>query len=65
MSRPSSQLKRLLTVKQLAEILQVPEDTIYYWRSRGEGPRGFRVGRDVRFRESDVEAWLASQEDKA
>ena len=32
--------------------------TIYDLRSRGRGPRGFRVGRELRFRLSEVDAWL-------
>jgi excisionase family DNA binding protein len=46
-----------LTPEELAEREQVPVSTIYQWRSRGGGPPGFRVGRHVRFRLADVEAW--------
>lgn len=53
-----------LTIKQLAEVLQVPVATIYQWRYLGEGPKGIRVsGRHVRFRRSDVEAFLRERED--
>ena len=31
-------------------------------RSQGRGPRGFRVGRELRFRISEIEAWLARTE---
>ena len=48
----------LLTIRQLAAKLQVPEQTLYAWRTRGEGPPGLRVGRYVRYRPRDVEAWL-------
>jgi hypothetical protein len=34
------------------------------WRHRGEGPRGYRVGRHVRYRRSSVEAWLEEQADR-
>jgi len=54
-------LDRLLTVEDLAEYLNVPIATIYAWRYRGKGPRGFRVGRHLRFREGDVEEWLRRQ----
>lgn len=51
--------EQLLTIRQLAELLQVPISTIYRWRHVGEGPRGIRVsGRHVRYRLSDVEAFL-------
>ncbi len=55
----------LLTIKQLAELLQVPVPTIYRWRHLGEGPRGIRVsGRHVRYRRSDVEAFLQERADQ-
>jgi len=34
----------------------------YDLRSEGRGPRGFRVGRELRFRLSEVEAWITSME---
>jgi excisionase family DNA binding protein len=56
--------EQYLTVKQLAELLQVPVSTIYRWRHLGEGPRGIRVsGRHVRYRRSEVEAFLSERMD--
>jgi len=49
---------RLLTIKDLARMLSVPEETIYRWRYLKTGPRGIKVGRHVRFRREDVEEWL-------
>ena len=43
------------------ELLGVPVDTLYGWRHRGEGPRGYRIGRHVRYRRASVEAWLAER----
>jgi len=37
---------------------------LYGWRYKGEGPRGYRVGRFVRYRRSAVEAWLEKQLDE-
>ncbi len=51
-------LSRLLTVQQLADLLQVPPKTIYAWRYKGVGPRAVPVGRYLRFRVEDVTAWL-------
>ena len=48
----------LLTVEQLAALLQVPPSTIYQWRYLNQGPPGFKVGRHLRFEKSDVETWL-------
>ena len=55
----------LLTMKELAAYLQIPLNTLYQWRHRGEGPQGIRVGRFVRFRQADVDRWLESQRDAA
>lgn len=57
--------ERLLTVQEVADYLGVPRATIYAWRRQGEGPLGHRVGRHIRFRPEDVEAWLADQADPA
>ncbi|MBB4667427.1 excisionase family DNA binding protein [Microbacterium marinum] len=54
--------RRLLTQTELAEYLQVPVRTIEDWRTRDYGPKFLRVGRRVRYRESDVDAWLDAQE---
>ena len=51
-----------LSVQQLAEELHVSAQTIYDLRSQGRGPTGFRVGRHLRFRKSEIEAWLARLE---
>lgn len=51
-------MEDLLTVAQLAALLQVPPQTLYGWRTRGEGPPGLKVGRHVRYRMRDVEQWL-------
>lgn len=59
----SAVARPLLTIDELAELLRVPKATIYRWRSMGEGPRGYSVGRYIRFRWLDVEAWLAERAD--
>jgi len=51
-------LEPLISAQELAEYLDVPVATIYAWRYRRQGPPGFRVGRYVRFRWSDVERWI-------
>lgn len=53
--------ERLLSIQEVADFLQVPVTTIYQWRYRGEGPRGIRVGRYVRFQLADVLAWIDEQ----
>lgn len=53
----------LMTLQEVAEYLGVPVRTVYSWRQTGAGPRGFRVGRHVRYRRADVDAWLSEQAD--
>lgn len=50
--------ERMLSPKELSELLNIPVQTVYQWRCRGEGPRAYRIGRHVRFRIEDIEAWL-------
>jgi excisionase family DNA binding protein len=49
---------RLLTVEELANYLDVPVATIYAWRHRRQAPPGFRVGKHLRFRWSDIQQWI-------
>ncbi|HET8767107.1 MAG TPA: helix-turn-helix domain-containing protein [Pedococcus sp.] len=48
-------------MKDVAAYLSVPVQTIYDWRWKHEGPPAYRIGRHLRFRESDVFAWLDSK----
>lgn len=56
-------MEQLLGIRELASWLGIPPATIYQWRSRGDGPPGYRVGRHVRYRRDDVEAWLERHAD--
>ncbi|HET7041790.1 MAG TPA: helix-turn-helix domain-containing protein, partial [Gemmatimonadales bacterium] len=47
----------MLTLKEVAALLRVPEATLRYWRHLGTGPRGFRLGRSVRYWRSEVALW--------
>jgi len=57
--------ERLLTLEEVAGYLQVPVKTLYDWRHRGLGPQGLRVGRYVRYRQADLDAWLDTCVDPA
>ncbi len=48
----------LASLEEVAAFLGVPVRTVYDWRYRSEGPPGIRVGRHLRFRWADVDAWL-------
>ena len=54
----TKKMDTLLTAQGLADYLEVPRATVYAWRHRQKGPPGFRVGRHLRFRLSDVEHWI-------
>lgn len=60
---PDSSQDPLLSPAELADYLAIPVQTIYQWRHRGEGPPGYRVGRHVRYRWSDIQRWLDDQID--
>ncbi len=51
-----------MTLAELADHLSVTPQALYDLRSKGRGPRGFRVGRQLRFRPAEVEAWIAGLE---
>ena len=55
--------EQLLTLREAAAWLHVPEATLRWWRHRGEGPRGFRMGgRRVMFRERELRRWCTECE---
>ena len=55
----------LLSTSEVAAFLGVPVATMYAWRNKGHGPRGIKIGRYIRYRQSELDDWLRRQEDKA
>ena len=52
----------MLSPAQLGQRLgDVPLSTIYKWNSEGTGPRFVKIGKHVRYRPSDVAAWLENK----
>ncbi len=47
--------------EDVAEYFGISVETIYQWRSRGYGPPGRRIGKHVRYKPEDVEAWFEAQ----
>src|SRR5437660_624823 len=47
---------------QAAERLGVPEATLRYWRHLGIGPRGFKMGRRVFFKASELDRFEREQQ---
>jgi excisionase family DNA binding protein len=54
----------LLTMQEVAALVRVPLATLRYWRHLGTGPRGFRIGRSVRYWRTEVHAWLDQQSNR-
>jgi predicted DNA-binding transcriptional regulator AlpA len=56
-------LDPLLTSEDLVKSQIAPSvRTLDGWATRGVGPKYLKVGRHRRYREADVQAWLASRE---
>jgi excisionase family DNA binding protein len=46
---------------EVAAYLGVPVKTLYQWKYRGIGPSVHKVGRHLRYRWREVDAWLDAQ----
>jgi excisionase family DNA binding protein len=53
--------RALATPMEVSEYLGVPVATLYQWRHRGVGPRAHKLGRHLRYRWAEVEAWVDEQ----
>lgn len=47
-----------LNTKQAAERLTLSPNTLEVWRCRGDGPPFVKLGRAVRYRASDLDAYV-------
>jgi predicted DNA-binding transcriptional regulator AlpA len=50
-----------LTLKQAAEYLNVPENTLRWWRNCNSGPRSYSLGRKVFYDRIELDRWVESQ----
>ena len=55
----SPTMDKLWTPNKLAEYLELSEQTLANWRSRGRGPVWVKIGGQVRYRDRDIEAFIA------
>lgn len=55
-------MEKLLTVAQVAEILNVKESTLYKWTHNRKIHFVKLSGRILRFRQSDLERWIESKQ---
>ncbi|MFI6372106.1 helix-turn-helix transcriptional regulator [Streptomyces sp. NPDC050546] len=49
---------RYLTPDDIAEMFEVPLETVYQWRKKRTGPSGFRIGKHLRYDPADVRAYV-------
>ena len=49
----------LLTEREVASILRKSLSYVQHLRSAGGGPRYLKIGASVRYRQDDVDSWLA------
>lgn len=49
---------KIIDEGEASELLGLKASTLRVWRSKKRGPPGFRVGRAVRYRRSEVLNWL-------
>jgi excisionase family DNA binding protein len=54
-------MEHLLTIEQLAEILQVKKSTIYSWTFTRKIPY-VKINGALRFKEKVISSWIESQE---
>lgn len=53
--------RKLLTPLQVADWLDLSPNTVNQWRYLKRGPRYLKIGKNVRYSEEDVVAWLDQQ----
>jgi len=50
---------KLLTQKEVKEITRLADSTLEQWRLKGKGPKFIKLGRLVRYRLSDIDAYIS------
>jgi len=56
-----SLLQPLLDSIKVARLLGVEVETLGAWRRKGYGPPWYRVGKNVRYTETDLRLWMNGQ----
>jgi predicted DNA-binding transcriptional regulator AlpA len=54
----------LMTTPEAAALVRRPQETLRYWRWRGEGPPSFKIGRRVLYDRAELLAWITAQKHK-
>jgi len=50
---------RLLSTKQVQECVQASRVSIWRWEKEGKFPKHIKIGRIIRWRESEIQQWIA------
>lgn len=50
-----------LTINEAAALLRIPVATLRWYRSVGQGPRSFKLGRRVHYDKQELRNWVAAQ----
>lgn len=58
---PAQRRRPLATADEVCAYFQISINTLYDWRKKGIGPKGARVGRELRFDWNDVDAYYAER----
>lgn len=61
-THPQRDLQDLWDAGRVAAYLGVPKQTLYAWRHTGKGPKGFRVGKYLRWHAHTVIEWTLTLE---
>jgi excisionase family DNA binding protein len=61
MESTAEKTEHLISVEEVARILDVSTSTLYQWRVRRKGPPSYSIGGSVKYRRSEVEAWIGNQ----
>ncbi len=64
-TKPLTAMERLLTPEDVSDLLGIPAKTLANWRSERVGPLPLRIGCHVRYRASDLSAWLEERVETA
>lgn len=54
-------LEPMMTAQEVAELLGISPDTVYRLKGKPDGIPAYRVGRCLRFKRAEVEAYIAGQ----
>jgi hypothetical protein len=57
----SALLQPLLDSAKVARLLGVEVETLGVWRRKGYGPLWYRIGKKVRYTETDLRVWMNTQ----